>query len=276
MKQCNVFLKQGSSGYIGFPLSLFVAALLLVLLSSFPVAAGDGQPDSYEPRPLKEFEVHFRESVFRGWRWFQTSFARDGVSCVNCHPNHDAIRLWYRAYPKVEVFDGTPYRVKGIREVVIEALEKHTDLNYQGRMNLVEDLVAYIAWWGEGQAIRPGYSRSLPPASIDLDRLRSSVQRGRKLVGAANLGPCDGCHARGEEKEGKGLSLESVAAIFPRYVDPPGKVMSLEAYLSWHLATRQVGKSPEGRLVTDIAAYLVSLAEGKTLQPGGDNDEKSD
>jgi cytochrome c len=181
------------------------------------------------------------------------------------------MRLWARAYPKVEVFDGTAYQVKGLRQVVIEALEKHTDLLSQQRLALVEGLVAYIAWWGDGQSIDPGHSRALPPAVEDLIELQSSVERGGRLFYEDILGPCVRCHDSGERGSAPAkIPVVRAATTFPHYVHPPGRVMSMEAFLSWHIATNgKEGYTPESSVVTDLAAYLVSLAKGKRLYPGG-------
>jgi len=233
--------------------------------------AADGRATSVEPRLLREFEPRFRASVLRGWRSFQTSFAGDGLACVHCHLDHGTMRHWAGAYPKVEVFDGTPYRVKGLRQVVLEALEKHTDLSPEQRAALAEDLVAYIAWWGDGGLVTPGRSRASPPAAEDLARLRASVERGSGLFQRRDLGPCGRCHHSGEKASTPDKTpVGGAAATFPRYVKFAGRVMSLEAFLSWHLA--DIGKkeySPESSVVTDLAAYLVSLAGGKRFLPGG-------
>ena len=45
----------------------------------------------------------------------------------------------------------------------------------------VEDLVAYVAWRGDGQPIHPGHSRDSVPAAEDLAELTSATERGRRL-----------------------------------------------------------------------------------------------
>ncbi len=253
-------------------LSLPVLVLAMSWYLWFPPGtwAAESLPPPGEPTSLSELEANFRASVLRGWRCFQTSFAQDGVACVDCHRHHEPMRRWAGAYPKVEVFDGTPYRVKVLRQVVLEALERHSDLSPQRRLALVEDLVAYLAWWGEGKPITPGHSRAVSPPAEDLRLLKSSAERGRRLFRQPELGPCTQCHVRGERKVAQDkIPLGQAAATFPRYVPQAGQVMSLEAYLSWHLSARgQKGQPPESDTVTGLAAYLASLAKGKRLIAG--------
>jgi hypothetical protein len=53
--------------------------------------------------------------------------------------------------------------------------------------------------------------------------------------------------------------------------------MSMEAFLSWHIATQsKKGYAPESNVVTDLAAYLASLAKGKRLHPGGEENASGD
>ncbi len=254
-----------------FPVSLIlVAGMLLALWCAMPSYAGDARTTSLNQRPIVDLEPHYRASVLRGWRSFQTSYAQDGLACVHCHLGHDSLRPWAGAYPKVQVFDGTPYRVKGLRQVVLEALENHSDLLPDQRLTLVEDLIAYIVWWGDGQAIKPGHSNAFPPAREDLAQLGSARERGRRLFQQESLGPCVNCHSG----DGKGLSEVNVPVVysvakFPRYVASAGRVISFETFLSGHiLATSKRGYSAESPVVTDLIAYLASLSKGKRLRPG--------
>lgn len=222
-------------------------------------------------RSLAELEVHYQMSVLRGWKSFQTSFALDGLACVHCHPHHEQLSSWASAYPKVEVFDGTPYQVKVLRQVVTEAFEKHTDLASNERLTLIEDLVAYIAWWGDGESIVPGHSRPYLPPEEDLAQLRSSVKRGEEIFHQQVPGSCAECHITSEENQTvHKLSLSNVAVTFPHYVQSMGRVISLESFIASHLEAHGIeGYAPESRMVTDLAAYLMSLAQGKRLHPGG-------
>ena len=249
---------------------ILVAGMLLALWCAMPSYAGDARTTSLNQRPIVDLEPHYRASVLRGWRSFQTSYAQDGLACVHCHLGHDSLRAWAGAYPKVQVFDGTPYQVKGLRQVVLEALEKHSDLLPDQRLILVEDLIAYIVWWGDGQAIKPGHSKASPPAQEDLAQLGSARERGRRLFQQESLGPCINCHSG----DRKGLSEDNVPVVysvakFPRYIASERRVISFETFLSGHiLTTSKRGYSAESPVVTDLIAYLASLSKGKRLRPG--------
>ena len=245
------------------------AAVAVFLVSS--AASGPERGSAPARRELTELDPPFRESVLRGWRSFQTSFARDGVACVHCHENHERMRLWACAYPKVEVFDGTPYEVKTLRLVVLEALAGHTDLQAGARADLADDLTAFIAWWGDGQHLKPAFSRETPPASMDLELLEAAVNRGRALFfaeGDHGGAVCSGCHSPEAPAPAPGKSsLDQVARRFPAYDASTGRPMTLAIFLRRHAAARG-GRITDGQ-ATDAAAYLTSLAAGKTFRPGG-------
>jgi cytochrome c len=247
---------------------ILIGAGILFLWLSF--SAGSGEKPLSPARSLSDLEPHYRASVIRGWRFFQTSFARDGMSCVDCHLQPDSKSTWARAYPKVEVFDGTPYRVKALRQVVLEALEKHTDLPEGRRAALAEDLVAYIAWRGEGQVLRPGFSKRFPPPSVDLAELQAASQRGASLFEDHAFGPCAKCHSPGDKADSEEkIALGQAAATFPGYVVAARQVMSLETFLAWHLAVHDLGGySPESQKIADLAAYLARQAAGKRVRTG--------
>ncbi len=257
--------------------------LLWVLLAGLgltQVACSQASPalaSGPAPRPLSSLEPHYRQTVLNGWRSFQTSFARDGLACVDCHLDHDALSLWAAAYPKVVVFDQSPYRVKGLAEVIGETLTTHTDLSVRRRQSLVDDIQAYISWRGEGQIVTPGYSKRLSPPQEDLDQLQKAVERGRGLTRQTLSGPCLKCHTPGQAEEGL-HPLFRATSSFPRYVEKARRVMSLEAFLVWHLASNgSEGFAPQGRNVTDLSAYLAELAKGQRYSPGtplhgGNND----
>lgn len=220
--------------------------------------------------PLTNLEPHYRASVLRGWQTFQTSFAADGVACVNCHPRLESLRHWSGAYPKVAVFDGSPYRVKSLRQVVMEALERHTDLTLAGRVDQVDDLVVFLTWWGDGQVMTPGRSSTLPPATADLALLRAAAIRGEQLVQNRGAESCGSCHSLApEETDMPHHPLQLAATHFPRYIPSAGQVMSLETFLAGHV--RQTSRnyvSPDSETVIDLSAYLASLAAGSTYRPG--------
>lgn len=251
-------------------LLVFMLGFLLTLGLSTRICAVTVLRGVVDPTPIEDLEPHYQASVLRGWKTFLTSHAADGVACLSCHLGFESLRHWPGAYPKVEVFDGTPYRVKSLRQVVMEALERHTDLTPTGRMEQVEDLVAFLSWWGDGQVITPGHSRTLPPAAVDLGLLRSATVRGEQLVKSRGANGCSTCHSLTPEvTDQPHLSLSLAATRFPRYIPSAGQVMSLEAFLAGHL--RQPGSddlSPDSETVIDLSAYLASLAEGSTYLPG--------
>ena len=77
------------------PVSLIlVAGMLLALWCAMPSYAGDARTTSLNQRPIVALEPHYRASVLRGWRSFQTSYAQDGLACVHCHLGHDSLRPW--------------------------------------------------------------------------------------------------------------------------------------------------------------------------------------
>lgn len=261
---------QVQSWYVDSPLRKWVLlmatreGILVVMLTGLLLQCSAG---ASEPTGLNAFEPHFRQSVLRGWRTFQTGHADDGVACVHCHPDYKTIRRWARAYPKVEVFDGTPYQVKTLRRVILEALDKHSDINPESRLNLVDDLVAYIAWWGDGMNVSPGHSRNLPPASADLKLLRKSVMRGMRFIHNRSKGSCWQCHK--SESEPAEPVLKDAATRFPMFVASAKKVMSLPVFVAYHLDELGMGRfHPENETVTDITAALAHLAEGRRYHPG--------
>lgn len=223
-----------------------------------------GGPETLAPRPLSDLEPHFREAVLRGWRIFQTSHARDGVACVHCHPDHDQIRRWAGAYPKVEVFDGTPYRVKSLAEVAGEAWSKHAD---QPSNHRIDDLVAYISWWGDGRRISPGHSRRLPPPDRDLRRLEAAAADGRRHF---QRNQCSRCHRTKDPVPKPALkALDTAAAGFPRFVPRADRVLDLESYLRFHLTEREAEDvSKPDRFFVELSAYLHSRAAGSRYHPG--------
>lgn len=250
---------------------ILVVGLILTVFLCLSSHSADNRNFSVKQRIITNFEQHYQASVIKGWQAFQTSYARDGLACVHCHLNHDNIKRWARAYPKVEVFDGTPYQVKGLRQVVREALKKHTDLTIDQPMALVENLVAYISWWGDGQRIKPGYSRIYLPAAEDLAELRLSVRRGNILFQQGFFGPCSHCHdTDGSSSKSEKIPIINSVATFPKYIKTVGWVMCLESFLSWHLQVEMKKElHPESMYITDLIAYLTHLAAGKKLHPGG-------
>lgn len=248
-----------------FPVIFTIFAYILLPSTPGPLAAGGGLNDIRQP--LDKLEPNYRDSVIRGWKLFQTSFAADGMACVNCHLDHEAMAGWSGGYPKVEVFDGTPYEVKTLRAVVLETLSKHTDLSSVRQESMADDITAYIAWWGGGRPVRPGLSRQTDPAAIDIEKLQITVSAGRSLFFSGGSTGCFSCHLH---KNAPGisakLSLESKFAGFPKYVPSLGRVVTLDTFLSGHASERS-GISDHEK-VTALAAYLAYLARDKTMLPG--------
>ncbi len=218
-------------------------------------------------RSLNQLESNYRQSVINGWRMFQTSFAEDSMACVNCHLNHGQMTGWAGGYPKVEVFDGTPYSVKTLHQVVLEALATHTDLPKRGREAMAEDLAAYISWWGDGQPVRPGISRDIPPATMDLEELKSLVNEGLQIFKRPEGTGCIGCHEINKDPLKKsGISLGRSFATFPKYDVNAQRVVTLDTFLTTHVAEHASIKDREQ--ITALAAYLADLAKGENLRPG--------
>ena len=173
---------------------LLSCALAMVLLLPSSLVGAAGGPNTGQ-HVLNQLEPHYRASVLRGWRNFQTSYARDKMACVNCHRSYEDMASWAGAYPKVQVFDGTPYAVKSLSDVVFEVLDRHTDLSESSCMKMVDDLVAFISWWADGQPIAPGLSGHGLPASQDSAKLEEAVSRGRTLFKRRNPPSCTRCHS---------------------------------------------------------------------------------
>lgn len=252
----------------GVRIILLMSVFLSLLF--FPVYAVADQSDTSGPRGLGELEPHYRASVLRGWRSFQSSFAEDGVACVHCHLQHETLRHWPGAYPKVTIFDGAEYRVRSLTQVIAEALERHTDLAPEARLVLQGDLLAYISWWGEDQRVIPGVSRTIPPAGIDLVTMKRAAERGAQLLRQQPFKVCGQCHnITGNDLNGKLRPMVNAPLTFPRYVSPPGFLMPLESFLAWHLATHGLeGYTPDSSEIISITTYLAELARGQRMRPG--------
>ena len=241
---------------------LLIAALCLLVLIAVPglAVAEDGR------RGLETLEPSFQKSVLRGWRYFHISFADDGVACVHCHPDHSDIIPWAGGYPKVQIFDGTPYRVKTLRMVIIEAMEKHTDLGPTERGDMAEDLQSYIAWWGDGLPLSPGTSAKGEPPEEDLAELGKAVNRGRSLFNREKPISCAYCHTAEDQNDNYRKPLKDVLLLFPRSGSTGGRTLSLDTYLLAHYRSQGVVMSRKD--IPDITAFLAFLSQGKALRPG--------
>jgi len=232
-------------------------------------SSGDSSDHTVGHRELIELEAHYKDSVMRGWRYFQTSFADDGMACVNCHLSHEQMAGWAGAYPKVQLFDGSPYAVKSLHRVVQEALKRHTDLSEAECEKKADDLVSYISWWGDGQEVTPGLSRDQAPAYDDQRELDQSVERGRALFMRTDPPSCSRCHISGSGNAADGKStLKNSFLRFPRYVKKSEKVLSMHSFLLRHPTDKDLVMDEDE--VTDIQAHLAGLASGRILKPGGE------
>ena len=241
---------------------LLIAALCLLVLITIPdlTVAQDGR------RELETLEPSFQKSVLRGWRYFHISFADDGVACVHCHRDHSDIIPWAGSYPKVQIFDGTPYRVKTLRMVIIEAMVTHTDLGPTERGAMAEDLQSYIAWWGDGQPLTPGHSAKGMPPEEDLTELGEAVSRGRSLFNREKPISCAYCHTAEEPDDDYRRPLKDVLLGFPRSGSTGERAISMDTYLLAHY--RSYGVVMGRKDLPDITAFLAFLSRGKALQPG--------
>jgi cytochrome c len=252
---------------LGVHLKLTSYTILATALcfSTILIAPGVGRSENIR-RELGTLDPSFRESVLRGWRYFQTSFADDNVACVNCHRDHSDLVSWSGSYPKVQIFDQSPYQVKTLRMVIKEAMARHTDLGPIESGEMAEDLQAYIAWWGDGQPLAPGFSANGTPPREDLAELEKAVNRGRSLFYREKPISCEYCHTAQGQHDNYRRSLKDVLLRFPRAGSTGEKALSLDTFLLAH--NRRQGVIMNAGDITDIAAYLADLSRGKIQRPG--------
>jgi len=247
-----------------YPLRIFLIVVLNFTLCFGVMAQGGAlSPQGKSPRELPDLEPNYRTSVLKGWKDFHTSFAKDGLACIDCHLSHQDMASWGPSYPQAHVFDGTEHAVKTLDQVVAEALARHTDLPGEARKSKIDDLVSFISWWGDGHMISPGHASSLPLPSQDLEMLETAVSRGWRVFNSA----CRSCHSPGSSA-GMAVkrSFRLAAAFYPRYLASFGKVLSLEAFLKNHL--REVSIEANSEELVELAAYLRSLSAGNAYRPG--------
>ena len=240
--------------------------LLLAALLCFPTLMALPASAESERRDLDNLDPFFKQSVLRGWRYFHTSFADDGVACVHCHRDHSDIASWAVTYPKVQIFDQAPYRVKTLRTVIIEAMVRHTDLGPVECGEMAEDLQAYITWWADGQALTPGISSKGATPEEDLAEFEKAVNRGRSLFIREKPVSCAYCHTVEEHDDDYRRPLKDVFPRFPLSGGEGERAVSFDLYLLDHYKRHGVVMSP--RSITDIAAYLAHLSSGRPLKPG--------
>jgi thiosulfate dehydrogenase len=88
---------------------------------------------------------------------------------------------------------------------------------------------------------------------------------------------CDGCHLNGGVGSGKTAkrqtipSLTNAATIYPRFEVRKNKVITLEEKIQNCVAGALQGKPPANgsEQMTDLVAYVTSLAQGKPVNLGG-------
>lgn len=112
--------------------------------------------------------------------------------------------------------------------------------------------------------------------------LAKSVAKGKDIFLHDTFGgrgmTCDSCHTGG----GKGPtvmpgshrsapSLSNAAAVFPRFKQDDGRVMTLAQQIHGCIAGALGGKAPayDSRTMVDLETYLTSLSQGKRIHMGG-------
>jgi len=256
---------------VHFKLTLYILLATALSFLTILIAPGIGRSENIR-RELGALDPSFRESVLRGWRYFQTSFADDSVACVNCHRDHSDLVSWSGSYPKVQIFDQSPYQVKTLRMVIKEAMARHTDLGPIESGEMAQDIEAYIAWWGDGQPLSPGLSHERMPPEEDLTELGKAVNRGRALFNREKPVSCSYCHTVEESEVSYRKPLLDILLGFPHAGSTGERAVSVDTYLLNHYKRQGVVMS--ARSITDIAAYLAELSRGKLLKPGRDRDEE--
>ncbi|HQT25714.1 MAG TPA: c-type cytochrome [Burkholderiales bacterium] len=113
------------------------------------------------------------------------------------------------------------------------------------------------------------------------DPLQKAVQDGKKAFSSETFGgkgkTCNACHTNdgvgpGKLPNGKVIpSLSNAAAIFPRYNQRAKKVVTLEDQIRSCVKNALQGMPPAAgsEKLTDIAAYITSLSQGKPIDMGG-------
>ena len=111
--------------------------------------------------------------------------------------------------------------------------------------------------------------------------LDQAVQDGKQVFSHETFGgngkTCDACHSNGgvgpgKLPNGKAIpSLSNAAAIFPRYNPKAKKVVTLEDQVRACAKNALQGKppAPGSEKLSNLIAYLTSLAEGKAIAMGG-------
>ncbi|HZP79196.1 MAG TPA: c-type cytochrome [Pseudolabrys sp.] len=111
-------------------------------------------------------------------------------------------------------------------------------------------------------------------------QLEKAIQDGKSLFVHETFGgngmTCEGCHLNGGVGAGKTAkrptipSLSNAATIYPRYEARKNKVITLEEKVQNCVAGALQGKPPANgsEQMTDLVAYITSLAQGKPVNLG--------
>ncbi|MEJ2360512.1 MAG: cytochrome C [Gammaproteobacteria bacterium] len=124
---------------------------------------------------------------------------------------------------------------------------------------------------------------NIPLASAAMSGpLAKTVAKGKAIFLHDTFGgrgmTCDSCHTGGglgptvlPGSHNAGPSLSNAAAVFPRYKQDDGRVMTLATQIHGCIAGALGGKAPDFDSKTMIAlvAYLTSLSQGKPIDMGG-------
>jgi cytochrome c len=208
-----------------------------------------------DPRPLEAMEPELRMLVLRGQDlWRQPPDPENTVACATCHFAAGEIRGWAASFPKVKPMPPPFARVMTLQQAVSEAVARHYRIPHGARnRQAAREIVAYLAWLGEGRIATPGVAAGQPRFPDRLTALRASMARGEDRV-RQTCGPCHGDDRR----------FAGVAATFPRAPRGGGAVTTLEEFLESH-----AGLPWDGSDAADVAAFLAMGAAGRFLEPGG-------
>ncbi len=121
----------------------------------------------------------------------------------------------------------------------------------------------------------------LPQAAVASAELDHAVAQGQDLFSHATFGGngkvCASCHLGGGKEPGKlpnGKtipSLTNAAAIFPRFQQRTGKVITLTDQIRSCATNALEGTPPDygSAELNSLASYITSLAQGKPVDMGG-------
>ena len=207
------------------------------------------------PRALSVMEPRLRALIEEGEAlWRQPPVAENTIPCATCHFDPAKWRGWAASFPKVKPMPPPFTRVMTLQQAVGESVATHYRIPAGSRIQQVSRAItAYLTWVGEGRLLTPGVVAGQPVFPDRMAALRESVARGEKHVERS----CARCHAD------PGRFAEA-AVTFPRAPRAGASVMTLEEYVEGHR-----GPAWDTPAAADIAAFVVTRARGRILQPGG-------